>query len=41
MARPEGVNMLIAGANSAAALAMAKVAEKKTPFFVVSAGRWN
>ncbi len=34
-----GVNMLIAGANSAAALAMAKVAEeKKTPFFVVSAG---
>ncbi|KAG1254153.1 hypothetical protein G6F65_017156 [Rhizopus arrhizus] len=31
--------MLIAGANSAAALAMAKVAEeKKTPFFVVSAG---
>jgi len=35
----KGVNMLIAGANSAAALAMAKVAEeKKTPFFVVSAG---
>src|SRR3546814_8234402 len=31
--------MLIAGANSAAALAMAKVAEeKKFPFFVVSAG---
>ncbi|CUJ65674.1 ABC transporter substrate-binding protein [Achromobacter kerstersii] len=35
----KGVDMLIAGANSAAALAMAKVAEeKKTPFFVVSAG---
>ncbi|WP_218921185.1 ABC transporter substrate-binding protein, partial [Piscirickettsia salmonis] len=35
----KGVTMLIAGANSAAALAMAKVAEeKKTPFFVVSAG---
>ncbi len=35
----KGVNMLIAGANSAAALAMAKVAEEKqTPFFVVSAG---
>ena len=35
----QGVTMLIAGANSSAALAMAKVAEeKKTPFFVVSAG---
>jgi len=35
----KGVDMLIAGANSAAALAMAKVAEeKKAPFFVVSAG---
>ncbi|WP_228129236.1 ABC transporter substrate-binding protein [Pusillimonas sp. T7-7] len=35
----QGVTMLIAGANSAAALAMAKVAEeKKVPFFVVSAG---
>ena len=35
----KGVTMLVAGANSSAALAMAKVAEeKKTPFFVVSAG---
>lgn len=35
----QGVTMLIAGANSSAALAMAKVAEeKKVPFFVVSAG---
>ncbi|WP_419204750.1 ABC transporter substrate-binding protein [Bordetella trematum] len=35
----KGVDMLIGGANSAAALAVAKVAhEKKKPFFVVSAG---
>src|SRR3546814_13903452 len=35
----QGVTMLIAGANSAAALAMAKAAEeKKVPFFVVRAG---